>query len=293
MTEPNNLNNNPPINTAQDNASQIDSGQYFHEIDAYLYQLGGKIDRIAEQVYQLKNTVKTLKSQQTADMKIEYNLLNDDQNYIKLFIYFIKSINSIYIYILLGDEYEYLYQKIENLLNVDPFQQQKNYEKFDKLIRPYPNITKKTTIQEIFLYKNEEIKEVVEICIGTVEFDGLREFLHSEGCGLLDFYLTDNKNTNIDLKKINETLYLDRFKDEDMTDDYTLTARNFLTFYRHEFPLVEDPRGDSFLPIPENLSTSKKISKKRFRNYEFIYGLRLLPGEIRTYVDRQLRDPCQ
>ena len=121
--------------------------------------LMAKVLEIKNQVDILKQTVKTLKSQQTADMEIKYDLLNEEiENYYKLFIYFIKSISSIYIYVLLGDEYEDLYRKIENLLNVDPFQQQKNYKEFEKLIKPYPNITNKTIIQDIFLYKNEQNK---------------------------------------------------------------------------------------------------------------------------------------
>ena len=274
-----------------DNYSLSDLGQDSAKTDKYLFQLIKKVDEIKKQVYQLKKTVKILKSQQTADMKIEYDLLNEEtENFYKLFIYFIKSINSIYIYVLLGDEYEDLYRKIENLLNVDPFQQQKNYKEFEKLIKPYPNITKKTIIQDIFLYKNEQIRENIKICIRIDLLNGFREFLHLQKCTLLDFYVDSSDVGYLNLQLICNTLYLDRFKDEDIANNYTSTERNFYTFYMHKFPLLPDPDFHIFSDIITE--TSNKISTKRLRNYEFIYH-NGLPDEITDYVVRQLKDPCK
>lgn len=254
-------------------------------------QLMAKVLEIKNQVDILKQTVKTLKSQQTADMEIKYDLNEEFENYYKLFIYFIKSISSIYIYVLLGDEYEDLYRKIENLLNVDPFQQQKNYKEFEKLIKPYPNITNKTTIQDIFLYKNEQIRESIKICIRSDYLDEFTYFLHLQKCTLLDFYV-DSSHTGIllNLSLICNTLYLDRFKDEDIANNYMPTERNFFTFYMHKFPQLLAPHFNTF---EQTIGETKKISTKRLRNYEFIDRYYLLPDEMREYVERQLDDPCK
>ena len=107
---------------------------------------------------------------------------------------------------------------------------------------------------------------------------------------MLDFYVDSSNATDLDFERICNTLYLDRFKDEDIANDYTPTERNFFTFYMHKFPQVFAPRFNTF---EQSIGETKKISTKRLRNYEFIDRYDLLPDEMKEYVERQLDDPCK
>ena len=224
-----------------------------------------KVKELQATVNLLKTDIQTLKRKNTSQ-KIEYN---KKEITFKVLNYFIKSISSIYIYILLGDEYQELYKKIENFLNVDPFEQHKNFTQFEKVLSDYPDITKKKTIHDIFLYKNQQIKYQIQTCIAK-NLPKFKKFLQSKNCTLLDFYLLKGYDENTNWNQIFNTLYLDHFKDQDILDNYKSTRDIFNDIMNHEFfPNIisgNNIRVDYFLN--GNLPNILVIDLKRFRNVQ-------------------------
>ena len=271
-----------------DENASAGSGNTGDKIDNDRQDLNFQIGTIKRQVQELRNIVEYLKKENNVD-KIVYNLMNLHENYFKLFNYFIKSISSIYIYILLGDEYEDLYKKIENLLDVNPFEQIKNHVKFKEVIGQYPIVTHKTKIEHIFLYHNQEIKNVIQLSIPfhlMVEFN---QFLQKNNCNLLDFYvyIDTDYHVGLDLKRIYDSIYLDRFKDEELVIDYEHTRSNFQDFLAYEFPYFRYPLN-IFVKPPEN--TFNKMSKKRYRNYLYILYNKL--SNFGIDIREEIKNPC-
>ena len=256
--------------------------------------LQNKVRQLHNQVQNLKKTIQGLTNKNT-NQKIVYNLNSFEETYFKLYNYFIKSISSIYIYILLGDEYEQLYKKIENLLDVDPFEQHKNYEEFQKVIKNYPNITNKITIENIFLYRNQEIKHQIENCIYFSNMRLFLKFLNSNSCKLLNFYENNNSeiDKNDDLENIFSIIYLDHFKDEKILNDYYSTVIIFKDIMNHEFPILSDFDFQNMFKNFPHILPILEISKKRYRNYLYIIDNELFPRSVLQKINQKLEDPCQ
>lgn len=255
-------------------------------------KLKEKVKELQATVNLLKKELQTLTKKNT-NQKIVYNLNSVEENYFKLYNYFIKSISSIYIYILLGDEYQELYKKIENLLHVDPFQQHRNFNEFQKVIKNYPNITNKNTIYNIFLYKNQEIKYQIKTCIYFSNMRLFLKFLNSNSCKLLNFYENNNSeiDKNDDLENIFSIIYLDHFKDEKITDNYNDIREMFVNFLYHEFPKLF---RFQFKDFPHILSDNiLEISKERTRNYMYIIDNELFPRSVLNKINQKLEDPCK
>ena len=254
-----------------------------------------QITKLSKQVKNLREMVQSLKKENNVD-KIEYNLEIYNENYFKLFIHFIKSISSIYIYILLGDEYEELYNKIENLLNVNPFEQQKNYDDFTQVINPYPNITIKTKIKEIFLYQNGEVKTFFLRCLTKLGTTLFRKFLKKKECQLFNFYLkTDGSNQyGVNTLVIKSVLYLDEFKDEEIQNEYEGTRELFNLNFKQKFP--EIPPIRILLFENQGFSDDLQVSHKRFRNYSYFQNIASrqlsLRGDIVNIFQEKLKPQC-
>jgi hypothetical protein len=249
--------------------------------------LKNKVETLSKTVQELSKTIQSLTKKNT-NQKIVYN--KEDEKF-KLFSYYIKSISSIYIYFLLGDEYEQLYKKIENLLHVDPFQQQRNYNEFQKVIQPYPNITNKTKINDIFLYKNIDIRKSINEAYknnanNANDANDAKKFFNDKNCKYFDFYLENNNQLSDNNQKLFLVLYLDRFKDEeDLTNE-----TKFNEFIQTEFKL--QPQNLSII----NLTTAQEftyLSKKRYRNYQYIIGNQLFPMEVLNKIKKEFKDPCK
>lgn len=285
------LDNTKP-DSDSDSDSSVVSGSETH--------FGGRnlkrqITKLNEQVKGLREMVQNLKKENNVD-KIEYNLDNKLENYFKLFIHFIKSISSIYIYILLGDEYEELYKKIENLLNVNPFEQQKNFNDFTQVISPYPNITIKTKIMDIFLYQNGEVKTFFLRCLSKQGTTLCRNSLKKKECQLFNFYLkTDaSKPQGENTVVITKVLYLDEFKDEEIQNEYEGTRELFNLNFKQKFPEISPEKFNLFKN--QGFSDDLQVSYKRFRNYIYFKKIasRLLGlhGGIVNFVQEKLKLQC-
>ena len=263
-------------------------------------QLQKKLTQLQQTIQDLKKEVKALKQEKTSQKK-EYT--KEDLETFKLFNYYIKSISSIYIYILLGEEYEQLYKEIEKLLHVDPFEQHKNFTQFEKVLQRYPDITKKRTIHDIFLYKNQQIQYQIQSCIKNELLTEFENFLQSKNCTLLDFYLLttgydededeDEDERMMRMMSIFNILYLDHFKDQDILDDYKSTKDIFIDILYHEFPNLMDKNEYIFTPFQTNLDNNLQMSKKRTRNYRYIIATELFPPDVLDKITKEFIDPCK
>lgn len=246
-------------------------------------QLQVKVNRLQETVRKLTKTIENLTNKKTVE-RIDYDLDKSDERLFKLFSYGIKSISSIYIYILLGDEYEKLYKEIEKLLDVDPFQQQRNYDKFRERIQSYPNLTNKTTIDDIFLYQNQDIGKIIQTIIKKDDSKNFLEFLETKNCTHFNYYLSFHQDQYIN--SLISLLYLDKYKDEESLEN---NIDRFKLFLEKEFKItVQD--ADTFLTFDIGDYFSD-LSEKRFRNYSFLENY-LPEGNIKDIIYEKLQEKC-
>lgn len=284
--------------TNSDSSSDSDSS-VVSGIKSMTTRFGGRnlkkqITKLNKQVKDLREMVQSLKKENNVD-KIEYNVEDSTDNIAKFLIHFIKSISSIYIYILLGDEYEKLYNKIENLLNVNPFEQKKNYDEFTQVIKPYLHPTIKTEINEIFLYQNTEIREFFQKSLHADITIIFKKFLEKKECHLFDFYLKHHGQCQQQANRsVYQILYLDEFKDEEIQNGYEGTRELFKLNFEQKFPGIRRIT----IPLFENQGSSDdlQISDKRFRNYMYFQNISNtnfhIPRNIQRIVQEKLKPQC-